>query len=140
MRRTSRCLTCGLSWWFAPAAADFTMPTKGKNPALAPAPALMPWWKKNGDRNGALGKTVRGQDGANRVEHQGVRVLWVSQSEKSLQARLMVHANNMQEAEHRGVKTRLPRLEECFAGAGMEVYVAEFKSGAYPALTLAAAS
>ena len=72
-----------------------------------------------------LGTVTRREDALYRVSYQCRMVLWVSEEERELQARLMVCAH-MQNAGHRGVRATIHRLEAYCAWGNKEKDIMKF--------------
>ena len=60
-----------------------------------------------------------------RIHACGRHVLWIPDSDKQLQVRLMICAH-MRDAGHRGVAATLVRLQEFYVWSGMEAQMREF--------------
>ena len=73
----------------------------------------------------AVGRAVLDDEGLFRVSVRGRNVLWIPDSDKPLQLRLMICAH-MRDAGHRGVAATLVRLQEYCVWSGMEADVREF--------------
>ena len=72
----------------------------------------------------AVGLAVLDDEGLFRIHACGRHVLWIPDSDKQLQVRLMICAH-MRDAGHRGVAT-LVRLQEFGVWSGMEAQMREF--------------
>ena len=73
----------------------------------------------------AVGLAVLDDEGLFRIHARGRHVLWIPDSDKHLQVRLMIRAH-MRDAEHRGVAATLVRLQEFCVWSGMESQMSEF--------------
>ena len=68
----------------------------------------------------AVGRAVLDDEGLFRVSVRGRNVLWIPDSDKPLQLRLMICAH-MRDAGHRGVAATLVRLQEYCAHQNLSV-------------------
>ena len=73
----------------------------------------------------AVGLAVLDDEGLFRIHARGRHVLWIPDSDKQLQVRLMIWAH-ARDAEHRGVAATLVRLQEVCVCSGMEAQMLEF--------------
>ena len=73
----------------------------------------------------AVGLAVLDDEGLFRIHACGRHVLWIPDSDKQLQVRLMICAH-MRDAGHRGVAATLVRLQEFCVWSGMEAQMREF--------------
>ena len=73
----------------------------------------------------AVGLAVLDDEGLFRIHARGRHVLWIPDSDKQLQVRLMICAH-MRDAGHRGVAATLVRLQEFCVWSGMEAQMREF--------------
>ena len=73
----------------------------------------------------AVGLAVLDDEGLFRIHARGRHVLWILDSDKQMQVRLM-NCAHMRIAGHRGVAATLVRLQECCVWSGMEAQMREF--------------
>ena len=73
----------------------------------------------------AVGLAVLDDEGLFRIHACGRHVLWIPDSDKQLQVRLMICAH-MRDAGHRGVAATLVRLQEFCVWSGMKAQMREF--------------
>ena len=78
----------------------------------------------------AIGLAVLDDEGLFRIHARGRHVLWIPDSDKQLQVRLMICAH-MRDAEHRGVAATLVRLQEFCVWSGMKAQMREFVGSAF---------
>ena len=104
----------------APPTGDYQMPSKGEIKDRQDAVA-----RGQDEVATPLGTVTRGEDGLYRVSYQGRIVLWVSEEERELQARLMVCAH-MQDVGHRGARATTHRLGTYYVWDNMEKNMAKF--------------
>ena len=73
----------------------------------------------------AVGLAVLDDEGLFRINACGRHVLWIPDSDKQLQVRLMICAH-MRDAGHRGVAATLLRVQTFCVWSGMEAQMREF--------------
>ena len=73
----------------------------------------------------AVGFAVLDDEGLFRIHARGRHFLWIPDSDKQLEVRLMIWAH-MRDAEHRGVAATLVRFQEFCVWSGMEAQMREF--------------
>ena len=73
----------------------------------------------------AVGLAVSDDEGLFRIHARGRHGLWIPDSDKQLQVRLMI-CTHMPDAGHRGVAATLVRLQEFCVWSGMEAQMREF--------------
>ena len=74
----------------------------------------------------AVGLAVLDDEGLFRIHARGRHVLWITDSDKQLQVRLMI-CSHMRDARHRGVAATLVRLQEVCVWSG--IHCADTRSG-----------
>ena len=72
-----------------------------------------------------VGHAVLDDEGLFRIHARGRHVLWIPDSDKQLQVRLMIF-EHMRDAGHRGVAATLVRLQEFCVWSSMEAQMREF--------------
>ena len=73
----------------------------------------------------AVGLAVLDYEGLFRIHARGRHILWIPDSDKQLQVRLMICAH-MRDAGHRGVAATLVSVQEFCVWSGMEAQIREF--------------
>ena len=78
----------------------------------------------------AVGLAVLDDEGLFRIHARGRHVMWIPDSDKHLQVRLMICAH-MRDPVHRGVAATLVRLQGFCVWSGMEAQMREFVRSAF---------